>query len=228
MYTIAGDVAPTWVPMARHPNEFHLLWFDPGSAATGWAHFIIHCRAFARPERKIMPNIEYWDCGEFSGTDHEQYQQAADMAYAAHFDPKPFVARVMVGSEGFNLKQTVGSKENLLSPVRFNAVVGWEVAKHGLELAEQMPSMRGQMTAERLQLYGFSGWPGNRWVKNGRGKDAFAAMQHALVRLRRVKADSRKHPWKLSDNQHANAYWDCACSNGKRCDITHFKDRNQV
>jgi hypothetical protein len=211
--------------MATHPNEFHLLWFDPGSAATGWAHFIIHCRAFARPERKITPNIEYWDCGEITGDDHEQYKQASTMAYNAHFNPAPYVARVRVGSEGYNLKQTIGSAENLLSPVRFNAVLSWEVAQHGLTLAEQQPSMRGQMTAERLQLLGFQGWPSKRWVKHGRGKDAFAAVQHAIVDLRRIKAESRKRPWKLSDGASANTYWDCECDGGKPCDITHFQDK---
>ncbi len=207
--------------MATHPNEFHLLWFDPGSAATGWAHFIIHRRAFARPERKALRNVEYWDCGEITGDDHEQYKQARDMAYAAHFLPEPFVARVCVGSESYNLKQTIGSAENLLSPVRFNAVLSWEVAQHGLTLVEQQPSMRGQMTAQRLQAFGFPGWPASRWVKHGRGKDAFAAMQHLMVRLRRIKAESKRHPWKLSDGASSNAFWDCNCSDGGRCDLRH-------
>jgi len=203
--------------VATHPNEFHLVWFDPGSAATGWAHFIIHARAFARPDRKITPNLEYWDCGEFTGDDHDQYRQAKDLVYASHFLPKPFTARVTVGSEDFDLVQTVGSKNNLLSPVRFNSVLSWEVMQHGLALELQSRSQRVQVTKERLEAYGFKG----PWRHSGKGKDAFAAMQHAVLKLRRIKAESRRNPWKLSDGASANAYWDCACSDGKRCDITH-------
>lgn len=205
--------------MATHPNEFHLLWFDPGAAATGWAHLIIHARAFARPERKIMPNLEFWDCGEFTGEDHTQYRAAVDMAYAAHFLPEPFVARTVVGSEDFDLVQTLGSKHNLLSPVRFNAVLAWEVAQHGLQLELQSRSQRVQVTAQRLVAYGFAG----PWRKSGKGKDAFAAMQHAVLRLRRIKHESRSRPWKMSDGASSNAWWDCDCEDGKPCDITHSR-----
>lgn len=212
--------------MARDPNEFHLLWFDPGSAATGWAHFILDYRAFSRPEHKVLRWLKSWGCGEITGDDHEQYQQAADRAYRAHFHPKPYVARVMVGSEGHILKRNQpGRTEDVLSPVRFNAVLAWEIAKHGLELAIQNPGERGVITADRLQAFGFTGWPNRRWVHSGRGKDAFAAMQHGVLRLRRLKADSKRHPWKLGDETSANAYWDCDCADGKPCDLRHFRDK---
>lgn len=209
--------------MAKSPNEFHLIWFDPGSAATGFAHLVIDYRAFSRPENKVLRWLKSWECGEITGDDHAQYKEASARAYAAHFLPKPFVARVMVGSEGHILKQTVGSAANLLSPVRFNAVLSWEVSKHGLELVTQNPSERVHIKDTFLYACGFTGWPRNRWVRNGRGKDAFAAMQHAVLRLRRIKADANKHPWKLGDETSANAYWDCACSENihYECDLRH-------
>lgn len=207
--------------VALKPNEYHLVFFDPGGTI-GWAHFIVDYRAFSRPRNKVLANLISWDCGEFSGTETEQISAAVALIRRAHYEPMPFTTRTDVGTEDFDLKQLIGGKE-LLSPVRINAVLDWECRKQGLTLEYQLPTQRTQMTAERLELCGFHSPLQRRWSKHGRGKDAFAAMQHGVTKLRRIKMQSLSRPWKLSDNVSSNAFWDCACERGKRCDLTHPK-----
>jgi hypothetical protein len=205
--------------VSLHPNEYHLVVFDPGGTI-GWAHFVIDCKAFSRPEHKVLRWLKSWDCGEFSGTEDEQLRAAVALIHQAKFEPMPFNTRTDGLSEDFDLVQTIGGKE-LLSPVRINAVLDWECRKRGIQLELHNRNQRTQITAERLHLFGFDPPGRKRWSPNGKGKDAFAAMQHGVVKLRRVKEQSRSRPWKLSDRTSSNALWDCACERGKRCDLTH-------
>lgn len=207
--------------MATDPNQYRLVTFDPGGT-TGWAYFIIDQRAFSRPEHKVLAYVRGWNCGEFTGPEHRQLEACALLLKNARWGPLPFVPRMDVVSEKFDLVQTVGG-HNLLSPVRINAVLDWLCYQNGLPLNLQARQMRTGVTKERLQLYGFSN-PLNskgRWSTTGNGKDAFAAMQHAIVWLRSLKAESRKRPWKMSDQSSTNAWWDCACDDGYECDLTH-------
>lgn len=206
--------------VANKPNEFHLVSFDPGGTI-GWAHFRLNCQAFSRPEHKVLGNLLSWDCGEFSGTETEQISQAVALIHRAHYKPMPYTTKMCVLSEDFALAQLIGGKE-LVSPIRINAVLDWECRKQGLVLDLQDRSQRVQITPDRLHLFGFSPPPPRkRWGTTGAGKDMFAAMQHGIVKLRRIKEQSRKWPWKLSDGVSSNAFWDCACEDGKRCDLTH-------
>lgn len=217
--------------MAADPNEYHLVTFDPGGTI-GWSHFVIDCKAFSRPEAKVLRWIKEWHCGEFSGQEHEQLTEASRLIWTAKYGKMPYnsATDVVVGAysrtdilaEDFELTQLIGGK-NLLSPVRINAVLGWECRRMGLELQLQNRSMRTGVTPERLIEFGFQSSINRtgRWTKTSKGKDAFAAMQHAIVWLRRVKERSLGRPWKLSDGQTHNAYWNCACRKGRRCDIRH-------
>ena len=127
--------------------------------------------------------------------------------------------RCDVVSEDFELVQTIGGK-NLLSPVRINAVLDWICqTKFGLKLQTQRRTMRTSVTPDRLREFGFDG----RWTKTGNGKDKFAAMQHAIVWLRRQKELSRSRPWKITANGRFNDHWDCACAKGSRCNLDHPK-----
>jgi hypothetical protein len=223
----AGSFMPNPEPMARKPNEYHLVVFDPGGTI-GWAHFVVDFKAFSRPEHKVMRWLKSWNCGEFTGQEHEQLESASRLVYQAHFGSMPFVTRTDVVSEDFELTQLIGGK-NLLSPVRINAVIDWECRKHGLTLKYQARQLRTSVTAERLALFGFES-PFRRngqWSKTGSGKDAFAAMQHTVTWLRRTKEESRSKPWKLDDRQTTNARWDCACTRSgtkasrQQCDLIH-------
>ncbi len=217
--------------MAKVPNEYHLVTFDPGGTI-GWTHFVLDCRAFSRPEHKILRWIKSWDCGEFSGQEHEQLTEASRLIWQARFGDMPYnskvdvvasaLSRTDVLAEDFDLTQLVGGK-NLLSPVRINSVLGWECYRWSMHLELQNRSMRTKVTKERLREFGFDS-PFSRtgnWTTTSKGKDGFAAMQHAIVWLRRVKEISRSKPWKLSDGQTDNAYWDCTCEEGKSCDLRH-------
>lgn len=212
--------------LKQHINEYHLTWFD-GGVTTGWADLIVDFRAFSRPEAKVLRWVKHWDCGEFSGTENNVLRQAS-----AHVSDKLSVRggnvsflQYDVGGEDFDLVQTMGDKKNILSPVRFNAVMDWECSKHGIIYQYQARQMRTSVTPQRLKLFGFNS-PYNKrgtWSTSGEGKDAFAAMQHAVTWLRNLKIRARERPWKLMDATSFNAYWDCACARDKRakCDLVH-------
>ena len=200
--------------MALAPNQYHILAFDPGGR-TGWAHLQINAKAFSRPEAKVLRWLEFWDCGELSGPEHDQLTQASAMLWNIH-GPLPFNCRVDVISEDFELRQLVGSTENLLSPVRINAVLHWMCRQQDLTFSTPKRVERVSVTKERLNLYGFTG---------SFRKDEFAAIQHAVAWMRKVKQQSKAKPWKLVDGVAHNAHWDCKCACGPSyaCDMTHPK-----
>lgn len=204
------------------PNEYHLVSFDPGGTI-GWGHLVFDLRAFSRPEHKALAYLTDWDCGEFTGSEHEQLAEAGRLIHRAHFGAPVNAARTDIVSEDFELTQTMGGR-NLLSPVRVNAVLDWQCARQGLTLQYQRRSLRTNITPERLRLFGFNPPPGKRWSKSGTFKDAFAAMQHAVVWARRLKEQTRVRPWKLSDGTVDNAHWDCNCfyqEGTTACDMIH-------
>ncbi|SRR5258706_982761 len=201
------------------PNQFAIVTFDPGGTI-GWARLILDARAFSRPEHKVLRWLLSWDCGEFSGQEEAQLEQGVALIRATRLNGV-FNRHTDVVGEDFELTQLIGG-ENLLSPVRINAVLNWECHKQGLKYVLQKRQMRKSVTPERLNLFGFKG----KWRTSGKGKDAFAAMQHAVVWSRRIKKLSQSRPWKLSDGIASNAYWDCACeeidSYGRgQCDMSH-------
>lgn len=204
-----------WRRSSAKVNEYHILAFDPGGT-TGWAHLVLDYHAFSRPEASALANLISWDCDEIAGTELDKLGKCAALIWGFHF-PNEYNSRLDVVSEGFDLKQLIGSQANLLSPVRINAVLDWECRKQGLELHIQDRSARSAQTPARLNAFGFEG----RWSPNGKGKDAFAALQHAVTWLRRVKEKSKSQPWKLSDG--VGRYWDCACYEGELCDLSHPK-----
>lgn len=172
--------------MAAKKNEYHIVWFDPGGR-TGWAHLTVHRRAFIKPENKVLANLLEWETGEFDGTEHVQIRAATELIQKAHYGEMPFVTTCDVGSEDFELTQLIGGKE-LLIPVRMNAILDWECQRlHGLHLLLQRRNERTNVTKDRLKSWGM-GWT---------GKDSFAAMQHAVTWLRKVKQKANRLPWKL-------------------------------
>lgn len=190
-------------------NDFHITWFDCGGTA-GMAHLCIGREAFSRPERKILSNLRWWDCQEFSGAETDVLR-----ACVAHVDSiltETSFLDYHVGGEDFDKTNTPGSKENLFSPVRQNAVLDWECAKRGLTYRYQARQIRRNITKERLTLFGFEG---------KFRKDEFAALQHAIVYARRLKQESLRRPWKLNTPDIHSAYWDCACQDGKEHDLIH-------
>lgn len=192
-------------------NEYHLITYDPGSAATGWTWLCVDFRAFSRPENLWQDHILWWDCGEFRGTEEEKLAGCIGLVSTCLAEYSSYLTMDVV-TEAFELTQLIGSQENLLSPVRINAVLSWECHRKGLRLKYQSRSLRTNVNRQRLAAFGFDG---------KFRKDEFAAMQHAVVWLRRLKQESKKRPWKLSENDKLNAYYDCTCHVGKKCNMWH-------
>lgn len=197
-------------------NRFHVLWFDPGSRATGWARIVLHYKAFSRPEHDWERYIEWWDSGELSGTEFEILDQASRLISGVSFEAG---YRCVIGSEDFDNVQTVGSAENLLSPVRQNSVLGWECYKRNKELVLQRRNMRTSVTRDRLRIWGFEG---------KFRKDEFAAMQHGIAWVRRTKQTANRIPWRLNTPSYVSAYWDCRCARGRKCNLIHPAEPNLV
>lgn len=197
-------------------NEYTLLTFDGGSAATGWTWFCVDFHAFSRPETDWLDWVKFWDCGEFSGTLTQIQKQCVSLIMEAHEGSSYLTMDVV--NEDFELTQLIGGKKNLLSPVIINSVLEWECQKKAIRFHLQNRQLRTNVTKVRLQAWGF----GSRFRK-----DEFAAMQHAVVWLRRLKKQSRELPWKLSEGGVLNAGgWDCSCRKYKRpCNMWHPRDR---
>lgn len=214
-------------------SVMHFLWFDGGNT-TGWAYLAIRDKAFSRPEHKVLANLIGWDCGELSGTETDVFKGAVQLLddLTGIYGANASFLRSDVGGEDFDLVQLTGHKDNLLSPVRFNAVIGWESRKRGLTYGLQNRQERRVITGDILRAAGFPG----RWTDTSKGRNAFAAMQHVHTRVRKVKALSKRNPWKLSEGNIINGGgYDCACQNPERqtprrrkfggypCDLVHPK-----
>jgi hypothetical protein len=172
--------------MAKKKNEFHIVAFDPGGRI-GWAHLVIHFRAFTTPRSKVLANLLDYSTGEFIGSEHDNLRECIQLVRAARYGEMPFHAKTDVVCEDFELTQLIGG-HNLLSPVRLNAVLEWECAKvGGVNFVLQKRQMRTGVTAPRLALMGIQ----------TSGKDSFAAMQHAITWARRVKQKANARPWTL-------------------------------
>jgi hypothetical protein len=181
------------------------IWFDPGGAATGWAHFAIHIRAFTDSRWELLDHVVAWNTGEFRGTETHMARSCVERALWARWGPPSrathFPGRLYVGTEDFDRQPNQRGGKEVLSPVRINAMVEYGLATQckGLTLDYQGRSMRTQVTAERLRRWGFEPPEGYRWGISGRGKDSFAAMQHIITKMRRVKQDADKRPWSLGE-----------------------------
>lgn len=191
-------------------NEYHLITFDPGSAATGWTWFVVDIHAFSRPKASLWDNVLSWDCGEFRGEDLKIPKQCVKLIHEALQFSSYLTMDVVC--EDFELTQLVGGK-NLLSPVRIGSVIEWECAKRAVKFHYQARQLRTSSTRQRLNTWGFEG---------KFKKDEYAAMQHATYWLRNMKRKSMERPWKLNEGGVLNAGgWDCACAKDRKCDIWH-------
>lgn len=168
--------------MAKKNDEYHIVAFDPGGT-TGYAHLVLNRRAFASREAKVLTNIMSWDCGEYKGTEHEVIAQCIMLLRESRYGDMPYRSPLSVVSEDFELTQLIGGN-NLLIPVRINAVLGWECRRlFNTDLILQARQLRTAVTRDRLKLW-------KLWKPMG--KDAFAAMQHAVTWVRRMKIQYRR------------------------------------
>jgi len=167
-------------------NELHVIAFDPGGVM-GWAHFVVHIRAFSHPREKVLSNLLGWRCGEFEGTEHDKVRAALDMIRKSRYrNGKLFTARYEIVTEDFDLTQLIGGKD-LLIPTRLNAILEYQLAVgFQLPLAYQNRALRTGVTKPRLKRMKL--WP-------VRGKDAYAAVQHGVTYLKRLKQRADEVTW---------------------------------
>lgn len=171
--------------MQSRKNELHVIAFDPGGR-TGWAHFVVDVRAFSHPREYVLKNLLEWRTGEFEGTEHDQVRACLDLIRASRYSDGRMDARYEILTEDFELTQLLGGKD-LLIPVRMNAILEYQlVGNFHLPLLYQNRSMRTSVTRPRLKLWGI--WP-------MKGKDSFAAVQHGLTYLKRLKVKADEISW---------------------------------
>lgn len=154
----------------------------------GWSEFVVNARAFGNPHERVLTNLLEWRCGEFEGTEHEKVTQALDLIRKSRYGATDNLLKshYEIVSEDFELTQLIGGKD-LLIPVRLNAILGYQLQTlFQLPLNMQNRQMRTGVTKERAKLWKI--WP----VK---GKDAWAAVQHGLTYLKRVKVKADEISW---------------------------------
>ena len=152
------------------PDTYQVLSLDPGGT-TGWAVFSVHPDAMSGdPEIPILPNIELWRCGEFTGPRNSQIDQIVDLCSAW---PD---ARLV--TEDFVLRQL----NAVLEPVAINAAIDWALRPR--YWVYQMSSLAmSTVTDERQKAWGF-------WVP---GKEhARDAVKHNITFLKRRKESAVK------------------------------------
>ncbi len=171
----------------RHAEEPCLLEtvlaVDPGGT-TGWAVFAFDPKVFVQPETKILENIAFWSCGQFSGRENDQVDGLIGIAEAW---PD---ASVVV--EDFLLRQFNMGRE-LLAPVRITAAFSYALRSTGTEGSRrgrgegrkfylQQPALaKSTITDARLRASGFY----SPTIGTEHARDA---VRHALTYARRKKA----------------------------------------
>jgi len=149
---------------------------DPGKT-TGWSVMMVHPEALKDPEVSILANIDPWIHGEIDCTDENFGIEALDEL----IEYWPGAAVVF---ESFSLRK-FSSDEELLSPVRINATLGYLRWKCAVRVFYQSSEMaKRTATDTRLQLWGM-------YESEGGLEHARDADRHGITFLRRAKTIPR-------------------------------------
>lgn len=150
-------------------DQYVVLALDPGGT-TGWSVIGVHVDAITSgdPSLKIMENVEFWTCGQFTGNEFDQVDEICALIAAW---PS---ARLV--SELFTLRTRVTSSETF-SLERMNFGIGYAIRPRYLVF--QQPSLAmTTITDDRQKDLGF-------WVP-GR-EHARDSIKHALTFLKRQR-----------------------------------------
>ena len=153
-----------------------VLAIDPGKT-TGWSVMMVHPEALTDPEVSILQNIDPWIHGEIDCTDENFGIDALDELIECW----PGAAIVF---ESFSLRK-FSSDEDLLSPVRINATLGYLRWRCAVRVFYQSSEMaKRTATDARLQLWGM-------YESEGGLVHARDADRHGITFLRRAKTTPR-------------------------------------
>ena len=149
---------------------------DPGKT-TGWSVMMVHPEALTDPEVSILRNIDPWIHGEIDCTDENFGIDALDELIECW----PGAAIVF---ESFSLRK-FSSDEDLLSPVRINATLGYLRWRCAVRVFYQSAEMaKRTATDKRLMLWGM-------YESEGGLEHARDADRHGITFLRRAKTTPR-------------------------------------
>jgi hypothetical protein len=155
-----------------------VIWYDPGGTS-GWSVFTVHPDSLTDPEIRVLDNVEHHICGEFYGDEYKQVDQMLDLA-----DSWPGAT---LGTEQFVMYDSSRGRKDpaLLTLVRLNAVLAYELRRHGrdrrLYRQNAQAAMR-EMPDNRLKACGYY----NCSIGSAHARDAD---RHALIFLRALKAN---------------------------------------
>ena len=149
---------------------------DPGKT-TGWSVMMVHPEALTDPEVSILANIDPWIHGEIDCTDENFGIEALDELIGCW----PGAAVVF---ESFSLRK-FSSDDDLLSPVRINATLGYLRWRCAVRVFYQSSEMALRTATDaRLKLWGM-------YESEGGLVHARDADRHGITFLRRAKTIPR-------------------------------------
>lgn len=148
-------------------QDFTVAGFDPGGK-TGWAWFELMPEKLLQPDNDVHDSIYDWDYGYYAGPEFDQVDRIIYLIRTLQ-RKGPLLGVV---TEDFILapgKATMGRE--MLSPVRINAALGYQLRLEGIPLDFQMPSYVSKLTDDRLRALGLY----------APQKDARMAVKHAYT-----------------------------------------------
>jgi hypothetical protein len=169
-----------WSAGEEEEAGYQVIAFDPGGT-TGWALFQVHPEAMmGDPSIAVLPNIEWWTAGEFTGNLDDQCDEAVELiASWPH-------ARLV--SEQFILRQMNAD----LAPVEMNAKMRWAFRPRYFTLQQPALAM-STVTDDRQKSWGF--WlPGKPHARDG--------IKHAITFLKRRKEAAVKEARAIAQLRH--------------------------
>lgn len=163
-YLAPDAAAEEWADV-EDAEAYQVISLDPGGT-TGWALFQVHPDAMCGdPSIPVLPNIEWWTAGEFTGRQDDQVDEIVELV-------ESWPAARLV-TEDFHLRQL----NALLDPVEINAVVRW-ATRPRYWVKQQGSLAMTTVTDDRQKEWGF-------WIP---GKEhARDAVKHNITYLKRRK-----------------------------------------
>ena len=152
---------------------------------TGWSIMQVHPESLVDPDVPILANMEHWAHGQIvsNGPGGKYSKEMEDLAVDELLELAEIWGGAVWVLEDFILRKPSMARE-LLTPVRLNAVLGYELALMEINIVYQMADF-AKRTASDARL--------KEWLlyeRSGGMQHARDADRHSIVLLRRLKEKS--------------------------------------